>query len=267
MSELKSILLLLCAALLAMPIAAAQDSSLLRQPLPQHTGPAYSGSAYSAPGQTATMQPLQSSNDAYTPQPPSRSMTQGNPGAPPTMLSGVSWTYQPPPQLRRFQKNDIIAIRIDEITRMMAEGSADSRKRTMYEAIVSDWIQLEDFSLRPDPQEGGDPSVATESNNQFRSESSVESRESLSFNIAATIVDIRPNGNLVLEARKTIRVNDNLWETSMSGICRAEDIAPDNTVLSRDVIDLEIRKEDQGHLRDGYKRGWFSRWFDRVQPF
>ena len=95
----------------------------------------------------------------------------------------------------------------------------------------------------------------------------MESRESMTFNIAATVVDIRPNGSLLLEARKTIRVNDNLWETSLSGLCRAEDIAPDNVVLSKDLIDLEIRKLDRGHLRDGYKRGWFSRWLDRVQPF
>ena len=88
-----------------------------------------------------------------------------------------------------------------------------------------------------------------------------------SFNIAATVVDIRPNGSLVLEARKNIRINDNLWETALTGICRPEDIAPDNVILSRDLIDLEILKEDRGHLRDGYKRGWFSRWFDRVQPF
>ncbi|TWT82622.1 Flagellar L-ring protein precursor [Planctomycetes bacterium CA13] len=260
--------------ILSSPAADAQNSSLLRQPLPQDV----------APGRTATLQPLQSPGDGYTPsQPMGQSNTgQGDwgqgqsaqgysgrrlSGNAPAVLSGVSWTYQPPPSLRRFKINDIIAIRVDEITRMMAEGSADSRKKTLYEAVLSDWIRITDLRLRPDPQANGDPTVAGESNNQFRSEASVESRESMSFNIAATIVDIRPNGNLVLEARKTIRVNDNLWETSLSGVCRAEDIAPDNTVLSRDVIDLEIRKEDQGHLRDGYKRGWFSRWFDRVQPF
>ncbi|TWU45164.1 Flagellar L-ring protein precursor [Novipirellula aureliae] len=227
-----------------------QDSSLLRQPLPQ-------GQSLSPLAQPSSAQPIQ--GNPYN---------QGNPAASnAAMLSGVSWTYQPPPPLRRFQKNDIIAIRVDEITRMMAEGAADSRKQTLYEALVSDWIRLDNFRVIPDPQEEGDPTVAAESNNQYRAEASVESRESMSFNIAATIVDIRPNGNLVLEARKTIRVNDNLWETSLSGICRAQDIAPDNVVLSRDVIDLEIRKEDQGHLRDGYKRGWFSRWFDRVQPF
>jgi flagellar L-ring protein precursor FlgH len=186
---------------------------------------------------------------------------------PRVLLDRASWTYQPAPPLRVFQKNDVVTIRVDEITRVMAEGAAENRKRTLYEAILTDWVQLVDWRLKPDPQVDGDPAVTAESNSNYRAESSVESRESMTFNIAATVVDIRPNGNLVLEARKAIRVNDNLWETSLSGICRAKDIAPDNVVLSKDLIDLEIRKEDRGHLRDGYSRGWLQRFIDRFGFF
>lgn len=182
-------------------------------------------------------------------------------------LEAASWTHRPPPPLRNFRLNDVVTIRVDEITRVLAEGAAESRKRTLFEGILTDWIRITDFRLRPDPQGNGDPTVAGESNSQYRAESSVESRESMAFNIAATVVDIRPNGSLVVEARKTIRVNDNLWETSLSGICRAEDIAPDNVVLSKDLINLEIRKMDRGHLRDGYRRGWLSRFLDRATPF
>ena len=63
-----------------------------------------------------------------------------------------SWTYQPPAPIRQFRVNDIVTIRVDEITRVMAEGSSESRKRTLYEAILTDWIRLQDFRLRPDPQ-------------------------------------------------------------------------------------------------------------------
>jgi flagellar L-ring protein precursor FlgH len=200
--------------------------------------------------------------------PPAGGVAQGSyDDRPPVLLNGASWTFQPPLPIRTFQKNDLITIRVDEITRVMADGAAESRKRTLYEAILTDWIRLKDFRLQPDPQGNGDPAVAAESNSNFRAEASVDSRESMTFNIAATVVDIRPNGMLVIEARKAIRVNDNLWETSLSGMCRAQDIGPDNVVLSKDVLELEIRKEDQGHLRDGYKRGWLQRLIDRYGPF
>ncbi len=182
-------------------------------------------------------------------------------------LRGVSWTYQPAPPLRQFRIQDPVQIRVDEIARMQAEGEQQKRRNSIFSAVLSDWLKLTRLGLVPDPQEAGDPTVAAKSQSNFRSEASVEARESLSFNVTARIVDIRPNGNLVLEARKTIRHNDNLWETSLSGICRAQDIGPDNVVLSKDLIDLEINKEDRGQLRDGYQRGWFQKAMDRVKPF
>lgn len=191
----------------------------------------------------------------------------GHLNAPPVMLNDASWTYQPAPPLRVFQKQDVVTIRVDEITRVMAEGNIDNRKRTLFDAIVNDWIKVVNFRFVPQPMVEGQPGVAFQSQSNYRADASVESRESMTFNIAATVVDIRPNGNLVLEARKHIRINDNLWETSLTGICRAIDIGPDNVVLSKDLIDLEIRKEDQGQLRDGVSRGWFQRWVDRFGPF
>jgi flagellar L-ring protein precursor FlgH len=235
--------------------AQSQDSSLLRAMPPRSVMPEQNGIQPGAfqPGLVEQAGP---------------GTVQGNPyEKPPLMLDRVSWTHQPAPAIRTYKKNDVVTIRVDEITRVMAEGSAESRKISLYQAVLTDWISLRDFRLRPDQQTNGDPTVGTQSINNNRAESTVESRESMTFNIAATVVDIRPNGLLVLEARKQIRVNDNLWETSLTGICRGQDIAPDNVVLSKDLIDLEIRKDDRGHLRDGYKRGWFQRWFDRVQPF
>ncbi len=182
-------------------------------------------------------------------------------------LSAVSWTYTPPLPRRVFQIHDIVTIRVDEIARVMAEGNVESRKITQYQAVLSEWLRISKGKIGSDRETDGEPSVAGQSNNQYRAESGVDSRESLTFNIAATIVDIRPNGSLVLEAREKFRVNDNMWETALSGICRAQDVGPDNVVLSRDLIDLEINKQDQGHLRDGYKRGWFRRLLDRFQPF
>ena len=223
--------------------AKAQDSSLLRSP---STGSAIPGSG---------VNPNQGSGTRHLSQPS------------PLSVDRVSWTHQPAPRVRTYRKNDVVTIRVDEVTRLQAQGNSQTRRTTLYEAVLTDWITLSDFRLRPDPADNGEPTIGTESTNNFRAQSSLATNESLAFNIAATVVDIRPNGLLVLEARKQIRMNDNLWETSLTGICRSQDIAPDNVILSKDLIDLEIHRDDQGQVRDGYKRGWFQRWFDRVQPF
>lgn len=183
-------------------------------------------------------------------------------------LSGASWTYMPPAEVRTYRKNDIVTIRVDELSRMQAEGNAENRRNTLYDALLKDWIELDGFdTVRPAPQANGDPRVQGSLNQLYRADASIESRESLSFNIAARIVDVRPNGDLVLEARKTIKVNENVWETALSGTCRPTDIGPDNVVLSRDLLDPYIDKQDRGRLRDGYRRGWFTRWFETLAPF
>ena len=262
-------------------LAFAQNSSLLHAPMPRisRTGPQFDDPMRAGPlahphsdandHSQANTQSQPSQQGPMAPYQPGMVVQAGHSGAdrPPILLNGASWTYQPAPPVRTFKIHDPVVIRVDEITRMQANGQTQIRKTTLYEAVLSDWIRLTNLRLRPDPQANGDPTVAVDSNNNFRAQSSIQSGELLTFNIAASVVDIRPNGNLVLEARKKIRVNDNLWETSLTGICRAVDIAPDNVVLSKDLLDLEIHKEDRGHLRDGYKRSWFQRILDRVQPF
>lgn len=233
-----------------------QLANVLQVPQPPPPGIA----AQQVPDQQVTPQQLADRTQAGQP-----GYGYANPA--PVMLNDASWTYQPAPPLRVFEKQDVVTIRVDEITRVMAEGNIDNRKRTLFDAIVNDWIRVINFRFIPQPMVEGEPGIAFQSQSNYRADASVESRESMTFNIAATVVDIRPNGNLVLEARKHIRINDNLWETSLTGICRAIDIGPDNVVLSKDLIDLEIKKEDQGQLRDGTSRGWFQRWVDRFGPF
>ena len=54
---------------------------------------------------------------------------------------------------------------------------------------------------------------------------------------------------------------------NLTRICRPEAIAPDNVVLSRDMIHLQIKKMETGSVAAGYQRGWFQKIFDLFQPF
>jgi flagellar L-ring protein precursor FlgH len=85
--------------------------------------------------------------------------------------------------------------------------------------------------------------------------------------MAVNIVDIQPNGNLVLEGHQTIRNNEEEWRLSITGICRREAIQPDRTVTSDVIYDLRVDKEEVGQVRDGYSRGWLLKWYDKYKPF
>ena len=85
--------------------------------------------------------------------------------------------------------------------------------------------------------------------------------------MAAKIVDIRPNGNLVIEGHQEIRNNEERWRISLTGVVRREAIQADRTVSSDSIAELKIDKEELGQVRDGYARGWLGRWYDRYKPF
>ena len=113
----------------------------------------------------------------------------------------------------------------------------------------------------------GEPRIRASLNNQLKSEMGLETADGMRFRISASVVDIRPNGNLVIEAHRTITNNNEVWEQSLSGIVRREDVLPNNTVLSEKIADLQICKNEQGHVRDAYRRGWFLRIIDKYKPF
>ena len=174
-----------------------------------------------------------------------------------------------PPEARprELQQQDIITVLVDFRSRFLSEGDAESRKTASLTAILTDWIRLEGGAIKPAPQSDGDPTVAGSLNSQFRAESDVELRDSLTFRMAAKIVDIRPNGNLVIEGHQEIRNNEERWRISLTGVVRREAIQADRTVSSDSIAELKIDKEELGQVRDGYARGWLGRWYDRYKPF
>ena len=185
-------------------------------------------------------------------------------------LENSSFLYRKlPPEARprELQVNSIITVVVDFNSRFLSEGDAESRKTANLTAVLADWIKLEGGSIKPAPQSDGDPTISGILNSQSRAESDVVLRDSLSFRRAAKIVDIRPNGDLVIEGHQTIRSNEEQWRISLTGVVQREAIQANRTVSSEAIYDFFVDKEEIGQVRDGYARGWLARWYGRFKPF
>ncbi|MEX2137918.1 MAG: flagellar basal body L-ring protein FlgH [Pirellulales bacterium] len=186
-------------------------------------------------------------------------------GAIPLATSSLTYREVLPP--KKIQLHDLITIVVIERSQSSNSGEFDGKKNATLDAQLKSWFELDGLNLKPAPQADGDPRVNGTYNNQFRAEGELETRQALQFNITASVVDIRPNGNLVLEARKRIRHNDETLEASVAGIVRPEDINPGNRVTSDALAEPMIELYSAGHVRDSYRRGWLHKAYDRFAPF
>ena len=197
----------------------------------------------------------------------SSSLYGGSERGKPLTLANASWTYQPVEEPREIRLNDLITVVVNEKSQVISEGEMDRRKKADATWVLKDWIRFDGLAVRPDPQTSGDPTISGQMQNKYRAEAGLETRDAMKFNIACRVVDIRPNGNLVLEGRRSLRNNEEAWEMSLGGVVRPEDVLPNNTALSENVAELRIYKREAGHVRDAYRRGWFQKWLDKYQPF
>jgi flagellar L-ring protein precursor FlgH len=192
------------------------------------------------------------------------------PGYAPDPAYGIQagLTYIPPSQARTIGLHDLVTVRVDETGTALMLGNATSRKTTSLDAVLSNWIRLEGIdTVKPAVQNDGDPRVTGQSNEVYRGDSLIRTNESLTFNIATQVVDIKPNGLITLQGTKKITFNDNVMQIFLIGSCRSTDIDPNNTLLSRNLLDLEIKRADDGHVRDGYSRGWLTKLYAKFKPF
>ncbi len=193
-------------------------------------------------------------------------VTQG----PTTTLENSSFIFRklpPEAEQRELKLYDIITVLVDEKSSMLSEGDANTKRTMNLNAVLSDWLHFNGKNLIPSPQSNGDQRVNGSLQSQYKAQSDMELKDSLSFKMAAKIVDIQPNGNLVIEGHREVIINDIKWQLSLTGIVRRQSIGPDRIVRSESIDDLQIDKRAGGFVNDGVKRGWFTEWYDKWKPF
>jgi flagellar L-ring protein precursor FlgH len=81
------------------------------------------------------------------------------------------------------------------------------------------------------------------------------------------IIDIKPNNTLVLKGQKLIKTDEEEQRMLLTGICRAEDVGPDNTILSTQINDLVVDAQSKGAVKDATQRGWLGKLLDKGKAF
>ena len=104
------------------------------------------------------------------------------------------------------------------------------------------------------------------SNNTFAGKGSTESSNDFSGTITATVVDVLPNGHLIISGEKQIGVNHNVDVLRFSGQVDPRAIQAGNSVASAQIANVRIEQRGKGQQAEVQGIGWLGRFFLNVLP-
>lgn len=169
---------------------------------------------------------------------------------------------------RADRKGDIltVVIEIDE----KAEISNDSsRSRSGSEALSVPQLLGVPQRLDEKLPEGASTSdaVSLDSNSASSGKGSVKRKEKLTLRVAATIVDVLPNGVFGIAGSQEVRVNFELRELLVSGYVRPEDISRQNEITYDKIASARVSYGGRGQISDVQQPRIGQQILDMILPF
>ncbi|MBF1164270.1 MAG: flagellar basal body L-ring protein FlgH [Dechloromonas agitata] len=86
-------------------------------------------------------------------------------------------------------------------------------------------------------------------------------------NMTVTVIDVLPNGNLLVSGEKQVAVGDEQEFVRISGVINPSFVDATNTVESSKIADARIEYKSSGQMAEAQTMGWLARFFLNVLPF
>lgn len=115
----------------------------------------------------------------------------------------------------------------------------------------------------------GDANMGHSNANQrgFTGDAEFRSERAITDRFSVTVLDVLPNGNMVISGTRFISVQNDVRQLKLTGIVRQYDVLPNNTVPSYLVANLEMTLDAKGTEQAFTNQGWLSRRINRFWPF
>ena len=178
-----------------------------------------------------------------------------------------SWTTPLPSRPRIYKVGDLLTIIVRERRNFSADAELETKKKFDVNSQLDAFVKLTQGGVGAADFRRGQPTVNYQFDTKMKGEADSQREDSLTTRLTGKIIDVKPNGLLVLEARGHVTHDDESSTITFTGTCRKEDVTADNTVLSTQVADKEIVVDNHGTLRANTTRGWIPKLLDLIKPF
>jgi flagellar L-ring protein precursor FlgH len=167
-----------------------------------------------------------------------------------------------------LQQGDILTVVI-EIDEEAEISNATDRSRSGSESLgISHLFGLPQRVNRSLPTGANlDDAVSIGSSSSSSGDGSVRRNEKLTLRVAATVVDVLPNGVLSIAGSQELRVNFEMRELLVSGYVRPEDISRQNEITYDKIATARVSYGGRGQISDVQQPRYGQQVLDVILPF
>ena len=151
---------------------------------------------------------------------------------------------------RAHNIGDVITIIISESSSAKRAGSASNTKDAS--ASLESGTGLFTFIS----------ALSGSSSDSFAADGSLSNTNKVTGRITVKVMEVQPNGQLVVKGTQTIRQNTDVQTITITGIIRSDDVTANNTVLSSNVADAQLKIEGKGPLTGKQRQGILTQAFN-----
>ena len=173
------------------------------------------------------------------------SLPQDDPGS---LWSGVSPFTDLGADVRARHMDDIITILVNESASAVSTGTTKTSRASAASSSITQLARALPASSK----------LANLLNNKTSTsldgEGTTSRQTTLATTLTARVVDVLPNGYLVVEGTKTIGVNSENQVVTVRGVVRPADLSNANVVQSASVGELEVKINGKGVVNDAARR-------------
>jgi flagellar L-ring protein precursor FlgH len=156
---------------------------------------------------------------------------------------------------------------VGDILTIVVTEKADASKASATSASRNGKVQ-EDLSVMPKLLGGlfRNQNASLSGANALDAKGGANAANSFNAVITVTVVDVMPNGNLVVSGEKQMLINQGTEYIRFSGVVNPQTVVGTNTVLSTQVADARIEYSAKGFINEAQTMGWLQRFFLNVLP-
>lgn len=169
---------------------------------------------------------------------------------------------------RALQRGDILTV-VVEIDEEAEISNSTSRSRNGSESLSVPHLFGIPQRINEKLPDGAslDNAVSLDSSGRSGGDGSVSRQEELTLRVAATVMEVLPNGVLAIQGTQEVRVNFELRELLVNGYVRPEDISRKNEITYDKIAAARISYGGRGQITDVQQPRLGQQVLDAVLPF